>query len=91
MLARMLANLRASYLARRRLAAALWCAELSLMIAPDEGSLVREHVVLLAGLGRYDDAEAEALAYLSTYPDSPERESLERQVAAVQDMRRSMN
>jgi regulator of sirC expression with transglutaminase-like and TPR domain len=91
MLARMLANLRGAYLARRRLADALWCAELSLLIAPDEGPLVREHVVLLAGLGRYDDAEGEAQAYIRAYPDSPERESLERQVAAVQDMRRSMN
>ena len=90
-LARMLANLRGSFLARRRLADALWCAELALMIAPDEAPLVREHVVLLAGLGRYDDAEAEAMAYLQANPESPERESLERQVAAVQDMRRSMN
>jgi hypothetical protein len=48
-------------------------------------------VVLLAGLGRYDDAEGEAAAYLQAYPTSPERESLERQMAAVQDMRRSMN
>lgn len=91
MLLRMLANLRGSYLARRRLVDALWCVELGLMIAPDDGPLVREHVVLLAGLGHYDDAEGEAVAYLQAYPATPEREALERQVAAVQDMRRSMN
>lgn len=91
MLVRMLANLRLSYLKRRRLADALWCVELGLMVTPDDGPLVREHVVLLAGLGRYDDAEGEAAAFLQAYPASPERESLERQVAAVQDMRRSMN
>jgi regulator of sirC expression with transglutaminase-like and TPR domain len=91
MLLRMLANLRVSYLKRRKLADALWCVELGLMVTPDDGPLVREHVVLLAGLGRYDDAEGEAAAFLLAYPDTPERGGLERQVAAVQDMRRSMN
>jgi regulator of sirC expression with transglutaminase-like and TPR domain len=91
MLLRMLANLRLSYLKRRKLADALWCVELGLMVTPDDGPLVREHVVLLAGLGRYDDAEGEAAAFLQAYPETPERDSLERQVAAVQDMRRSMN
>jgi regulator of sirC expression with transglutaminase-like and TPR domain len=91
MLLRMLANLRLSYMKRRRLVDGLWCVELALMVSPDDAGLVREHVVLLAGLGRYDDAEGEAAAYLEAYPTSPEREFLERQIAAVNDMRRSMN
>ena len=91
MLTRMLSNLRHSYLRRRRLADALWAAELGLLVTPDDGALVREHVVLQAGLGRYDAAEAEARAYMEANPDTPERQALERQIAAVQDMRRSMN
>lgn len=91
MLARMIANLRGSYLARRSLRDVLWCVDLSLILAPGEPSLIRERVTLLAGTGRYDDAEGEARAHLARVPDSPEREALERQITAVQEMRRSMN
>jgi regulator of sirC expression with transglutaminase-like and TPR domain len=91
MLVRMLMNLRGSYLARTRLADALWTVEIALVARPGDGPLTRDLVVLLAGLGRYAAAEAEARAYLSSHPGSPERAALVRQLAAIADIRRSMN
>jgi len=90
-LARTIANLRGSYLARRRLADVLWCVDVALIVAPGQAALVRERVALLVGLGRYDDAEGEARAYLERHPGTDERPALERHIAAVQEMRRSMN
>lgn len=90
-LVRTLANLRGSYLRRRRLADALWTVELGLMLTPDDPLLVSQSVVLLAGTGRYDEAEAQATARLEAAPGGAAAATLEAQLEAVRDMRRRMN
>lgn len=90
-LARTLANLRGSYLRRRRLADALWTVELGLMLTPDDPVLVSQSVVLLAGTGRYDEAEAQASARLASHPGDPAAPTLEAQLDALRDLRRRMN
>ena len=52
-LARTLANLRGSYLRRRRLRDALWTVELGLLLAPGDAGLESRAIGLLAGTGRY--------------------------------------
>jgi regulator of sirC expression with transglutaminase-like and TPR domain len=88
---RTLLNLRGSYLRRSRLADALWTVELSLIVAPDDPDLVRGAVVLLAGAGRYDEAEAAASAFLAERPDDPASPAFETQLDTVRDLRRRMN
>jgi regulator of sirC expression with transglutaminase-like and TPR domain len=90
-LARTLANLRGSYLRRRRLADALWTVELGLMLTPDDPLLVSQSVVLLAGVGRYDEAEAQATARLESHPGDAASATLEAQLDALRDLRRRMN
>jgi len=90
-LARTLANLRGSYLRRRRLSDALWTVELGLIVTPDDATLVRESVALLAGTGRYEEAEAAGTSYLAARPGDPARAAVEAQLAAVRDLRRRMN
>jgi regulator of sirC expression with transglutaminase-like and TPR domain len=90
-LGRMLANLRGSYLRRRRLDDALWTVELALVVTPDEPGMLRERLTLLAGVGRYEDAEAAAIAYLAERPDAPDRAAVEAQLEAVRDLRWRMN
>jgi len=90
-LTRTLLNLRGSYLRRRRLADALWTVELALIVAPDDAGLVRGAIVLLAGAGRYEEAEAAASTFLSDRPDDPAIPALEAQLDAVRDLRRRMN
>lgn len=90
-LIRTLLNLRGSYLRRRRLSDALWTVELSLIVAPDDPDLVRGAVTLLAGAGRYEDAEAAASSYLSSRPDDPAAPALEAQLDTVRDLIRRMN
>lgn len=90
-LIRTLLNLRGSYLRRRRLADALWTVELSLIVAPDDPDLVRGAITLLAGAGRYEEAEAVASSYLSSRPDDPAAPALEAQRETVRDLIRRMN
>lgn len=90
-LIRTLLNLRGSYLRRRRLADALWTVELSLIVAPGDPGLVRDAVTLLAGAGRYEDAEDAASSYLASRPDDPAAPALEAQLDAVRDLIRRMN
>jgi regulator of sirC expression with transglutaminase-like and TPR domain len=90
-LMRMLANLRGSYLRRQALADVLWTAELGLLVIPGAEPLERELPVLLAAVGRYDDAERAATAYLAERADSPHRAAVEAQLAAVRDLKRRMN
>ena len=90
-LIRTLLNLRGAYLRRRRLADALWTVELGLMVAPDDPGLVRDAVTLLAGAGRYEDAEEAASSYLSSRPDDPAAPALEAQLDTVRDLIRRMN
>lgn len=90
-LIRTLLNLRGSYLRRRRLADALWTVELSLIVAPHDADLVRGAVVLLAGAGRYEEAEAAAAAFLAERPDDPAGPAFEAQLDTVRDLRRRMN
>ncbi len=90
-LIRTLRNLRGSYLRRRRLSDALWTVELSLIVAPDDPGLVRDAVTLLAGAGRYPEAEAAASSYLSSRPGDPAAPALEAQRETVRDLIRRMN
>jgi regulator of sirC expression with transglutaminase-like and TPR domain len=91
-LARTLLNLRGSYLRRRRLADALWTVELGLLVAPDDPGLTREAVTLLAGLGRYEEAEAAASALLASRPPGdPALVAVEEQLRAIHDLQRRMN
>jgi regulator of sirC expression with transglutaminase-like and TPR domain len=90
-LLRMLANLRGSYLRRRRLGDALWTVELSMIATPEPGALPRERAALLAAVGRYADAEAALMAYLGGRPDDAERREAEIQLATVRDLRVRMN
>ena len=90
-LARTLANLRASYLRRRMLEDALWTVEVGLIVAPGDAELSRESVALLAGLGRYDEAEEAGEALLASWPPDEARAAVEAQLAAVRDLRRRMN
>ena len=90
-LTRTLLNLRGSYLRRRRLADALWTVELSLIVAPGDADLVRGAVVLLAGAGRYEEAESAAAAFLSDHPDDPASPAFEAQLDTIRDLRRRMN
>jgi regulator of sirC expression with transglutaminase-like and TPR domain len=90
-LARTLANLRGSYMRRRRLSDALWTVELGLVVTPDDANLVRESIALLAATGRYEDAEAAGTGYLAARPRDPARAAVEAQLAAVRDLRRRMN
>jgi regulator of sirC expression with transglutaminase-like and TPR domain len=90
-LLRMLANLRGSYLRRRRLADALWTVELSIVASPEPGPLPRERAALLAAVGRYRDAEEALIAYLGGRPEDAERREAEIQLATVRDLRVRMN
>ena len=90
-LARTLANLRASYLRRRMLEDALWTVEVGLMVTPDDAELSQETVALLAGLGRYDEAEDAGEALLAAWPPDDARAAVEAQLAAVRDLQRRMN
>jgi regulator of sirC expression with transglutaminase-like and TPR domain len=90
-LLRMLANLRGSYLRRRRLGDALWTVELSIVASPEPGPLPRERAALLAAVGRYADAEQALIAYLGDRPDDAERRETEIQLATVRDLRVRMN
>lgn len=89
--ARTLANLRGSYLRRQALTDALWTVELARMVHPRDPGILREAAVLLAGVGRYADAEEAAAAYLARHPGAPDREAVEAHLAAVRDLRRRMN
>jgi len=89
--ARTLANLRASYARRRRLEDVLWCVELGLIVHPDDDALARERPALLTALGRYADAEDAAIAYLAERPESAHRAAVQAQLDVVRDMKRSMN
>lgn len=88
---RTLLNLRGSYLRRRRLDDALWTVELGLIVNPGDAELVVGAVTLLAGAGRYDEAEAAAAAFLETHPGHAAAPALEARLAAVADLRRRMN
>jgi regulator of sirC expression with transglutaminase-like and TPR domain len=91
-LARTLLNLRGSYLRRRRPADALWTVELGLVVAPGDPGLIRESITLLAALGRYEEAEAAAAAFLSMRPPGdPAAAAVEEQVRAIHDLQRRMN
>jgi regulator of sirC expression with transglutaminase-like and TPR domain len=90
-LARTLANLRGSYLRRRRLRDALWTVELGLLLAPGDASLESRAIGLLAGTGRYAEAEERATAFLAAHPGHPEARGVEARLDAARDMRRRMN
>ena len=90
-LARTLANLRGSYLRRRLLRDALWTVELGLMVAPGDPALESQAIGLLAGAGRYDDAERRANAFLDAHPGHPEAAAVRARLDAARDMRRRMN
>jgi regulator of sirC expression with transglutaminase-like and TPR domain len=90
-LERTLVNLRGSYLRRRRLRDALWTVELGLLVAPGDAGLESQAVGLLAGLGRYSEAEGRAAAFLAAYPGHPQAPAVEGRLEAARDMRRRMN
>ena len=90
-LARTLANLRGSYLRRRRLRDALWATELGLLVAPGDPALESQAIGLLAGAGRYAEAEERATAFLAAHPGHPEAAAVEGRLDAARDMRRRMN
>jgi regulator of sirC expression with transglutaminase-like and TPR domain len=90
-LARTLANLRGSYLRRRRLRDALWATELGLLVAPGDPALESQAIGLLAGAGRYDEAEERATAFLAAHPGRPEAAAVRERLDAARDMRRRMN
>jgi regulator of sirC expression with transglutaminase-like and TPR domain len=90
-LARTLANLRGSYLRRRRLRDALWTVELGLLLAPGDPALESRAIGLLAGAGRYGEAEERATAFLAAHPGHPEAPAVEARLDAARDMRRRMN
>jgi len=90
-LTRTLLNLRGSYLRRRQPADALWTVELSLLVTPDDGPLVREAVVMLSGAGRYEEAEETAAAFIADRPGDPAVPALASQRDTVRDLIRRMN
>jgi regulator of sirC expression with transglutaminase-like and TPR domain len=90
-LTRTLANLRASYMRRRRLADALWTVELALIVEPGEGRMLREAVRLLAATGRYEEAQTAAEALLAGDPDDLARADLEDQLTALAELRGRVN
>lgn len=90
-LARTLRNLRGAYMRRRRLEDALWTAEVGLIVQPDDGELVRASISLLAGTGRYGEAEAMAAAFLAARPDHPAAAEVAEQVGAIRELRWRMN
>ncbi|MFN8108875.1 MAG: tetratricopeptide repeat protein [Thermoleophilia bacterium] len=89
--ARMLADLRQAYLTVRDLRNALWTVELGRMIDPGDTELQRQRAVLLAGVGRYQDAQDAAEGYLAEHPGSPDAPLVERHLEALHDMMRRMN
>jgi hypothetical protein len=70
---------------------ALWTVELGLVVTPKDAELCQETVALLAGLGRYDEAEDAGEALLAAWPADDARAAVEAQLAAVRDLRRRMN
>jgi regulator of sirC expression with transglutaminase-like and TPR domain len=90
-LARTLVNLRGSYLRRRRLRDALWTVELGLVLAPDDPDLESQAIGLLAGTGRYGEAEERASAFLAAHPGHPEATTVAARRDAARDMRGRMN
>jgi regulator of sirC expression with transglutaminase-like and TPR domain len=90
-LARTLANLRGSYLRRRGLANALWTVELGLILQPGDPDLESQAIGLLAGTGRYPEAEARASAFLAAHPSHPQAANVRARLEAAGDMRRRMN
>lgn len=89
--ARTLLNLRASYMRRRRLEDALWTVELGLLVQPEDAELTVDAVTLLAGSGRYDEAELAARSFLDARPGHPAAPALRERLAAVEALRRRMN
>jgi regulator of sirC expression with transglutaminase-like and TPR domain len=90
-LARTLANLRGSYLRRRRLRDALWTTELGLLVEPGDPGLESQAIGLLAGAGRYPEAEERARAFLAAHPGHPQAAAVRARLDAAGDMRRRMN
>ncbi len=90
-LARTLANLRGSYLRRRRLRDALWTTELGLMVAPGDLDLESRAIGLLAATGRYAEARERGAAFLTAHPDHPQAPAVEARLDAARDMTRRMN
>lgn len=90
-LRRMLRNLRGSYLRRRRLADALWTAELDAIVAPDDPGVRVELRALLIGLGRYDEAERSAREELARNPPAAVRARIAEQLGAIAELRLRMN
>lgn len=90
-LARTLANLRGSYLRRRRLRDALWTVELGLLLSPGDPALEAQAVGLLAGTGRYAEAAARADAFLADHPAHPQAGAVRARREAARDMTRRMN
>lgn len=90
-LSRTLLNLRGSYLRRGRIDAALWTAELGLIVTPGDVRLVTETVTLLTAAGRYEEAEAAASPLLDAEPGHPLAPTLRERLRAAADLRRRMN
>ena len=90
-LRRMLANLRASLLRRRRLRDALWTVELGLILDPADRALVRQLAMLLAAVGRHDEAIAISTAAIGEDPASPYAAGHAAQITVVHDLLRRMS
>jgi len=89
--ARTLANLRGAYLRRRRLADALWTAELAEIVTPGAPGVAVDRVTLLTAAGRYAEAEEAAIAYLAGRVPPRERAGMRARLAAARALRRRMS
>jgi regulator of sirC expression with transglutaminase-like and TPR domain len=75
-LARILGNLRAIYLARREWANGLWTTEYLIVLDPRDPGLRRDRALLFGRVGRFTDAVSGLTAYLDEQPDAGDRDEV---------------
>ncbi|MCU0308324.1 MAG: transglutaminase-like domain-containing protein [Thermoleophilia bacterium] len=88
---RMLANLEAAYVRRRRPADALWTVELALVCEPGDAAAREREVTLLTALGRYAEAAAAAGRQLEDLAPGAARDRAQAQVDAIEELQWRMN
>ena len=86
MVARLLFNLKVSYLKGNDDPGALSAVERLLLLHPNDPPELRDRGLLLYRMDRYREAHATLEAYLRARPDALDREVIERQLAAIEMM-----
>ena len=91
MIVRLLHNLKSSYVRQGADAEALAAVERLLILEPNDLTQVRDRGLLMFRLQRYAPAFESLRRYLAEATDAPDREDIERTVAAIKEQLRTLN